>query len=364
MKAGLFLTGLTLAASASAHIRHGHRHEHKKRGDNVVNHTEVSYVTATAPDVVVYVDSNGKPISTGPPAGAAPPAYHAPAEQPKAPAAPAHTPPKDTPKAPAAPAHSAPSGGSSSGSGRGITYSPYNADHTCKSAEDVKRDLSKLTGYDLIRLYGSDCNQVANVLAACNAKLFLGVFDIKNLQTEASTLIKQAKGSWDRVDTISIGNELVNSGGASVDEVVAAINTARGIFKAAGYSGNIVTVDTFVAIIANPGLCQASDYAAANCHAFFDGGKTAEQAGDFVKDQAQRVANACGGKRVVITETGWPSQGSPNGAAVPSKENQAAAISSLKSKFDKDMFLFTAYNDMWKVDTAATFGCEKYWGIM
>lgn len=43
MKAGLLIVGLTLAASASAQIRHGrrHGHQHKERGDNVVRHTQL-----------------------------------------------------------------------------------------------------------------------------------------------------------------------------------------------------------------------------------------------------------------------------------------------------------------------------------
>ncbi|EME39884.1 glycoside hydrolase family 17 protein [Dothistroma septosporum NZE10] len=367
MKAGVLITGLALAASASAQIRHGHRHGHKERGDNVAYNKQVEVVTATAPNVIVYVDSDGKPISTsGAKASAyhpAPPAYTPAGKTTSAPAAPAYASPKSSSSAKAAPAYSASSSGSGSSSGQGITYSPYNADNSCKSAGQVKSDLAQISGYDLIRLYGSDCNQVANVLAACKTKLFVGVFDINNLQTESNTLIEQAKGSWDRIDTISIGNELVNGGSASVEQVVAAINTARGIFKAAGYTGSIVTVDTFVAMIANPGLCEASDYAAANCHAFFDGSKTADQAGAFVKDQAQRIASACGGKRVVITETGWPSQGETNGVAVPSKANQQTAISSLKSSFSKDIFLFSAFNDMWKTNSASTFGCEQFWGI-
>ncbi|KAK4946877.1 Cell surface mannoprotein mp65, partial [Elasticomyces elasticus] len=126
----------------------------------------------------------------------------------------------------------------------------------------------------------------------------------------------------------------------------------------------IVTVDTFVAIIANPELCRASDYAAANCHAFFDGGVTAQGAGAFVLSQAQAVSKACGGKNTVITESGWPSQGNANGAAVPSLSNQKDAINSLKSHFSSNMVLFTAFNDMWKKNNAGTFGAEQYWGII
>jgi exo-beta-1,3-glucanase (GH17 family) len=358
-----------------------HRNLHKKR--DVV--TAYEYATVTAPQVVVYVDGNGNPVSTGAPAGAAPTAYQAPApaksESPipaaysapakNSPAAPAYSAPsKSSPAAPAySPAKSsaAPKANPSSYvSGLGMVYSPYNDDGTCKDTAAVNADFEKLDGYSLFRTYGTDCNQTANVLSAAkakNAKIFAGVFNIADVENEIKLITEAAQNDWSSVDTISIGNELVNQG-TPADKVVAAIGTARGLLKAAGYTGNVVTVDTFVAMIANPSICEASDYAAANCHAFFDGGRTAEQAGQFVLDQSKRVADACGGKRVVITESGWPWQGSSNGAAVPSVENQKAAISSLKSSFTKDLILFTAFDDMWKKDSADTHGCEKYYGIL
>lgn len=385
MKAGLFtVAALAAGATAQIHRVRNHLHLHEKK-DNVVYETKYNIVTATSPNAIVYVDGNGKPVSTGY-GGAAPPTYQTPAAAPPAPAPappapkqqqsssspapPAYQPPASTPEAPAAPPKSSPappsSGSGSGASGLGISYSPYNADGSCKSADQVKSDFQKISDYSMVRLYGTDCSQVQNVMAAAkpkNMKLFVGIFDIANCASEAKTIVDAAKGNWDMIDTVSVGNELVNQG-TPASSVVAAIGTARGVLKAAGYNGNVVTVDTFTAMIANPSICQASDYAAANCHAFFDGGKTADQAGSFVKDQAQRVKDACGGKRTVITESGWPWQGGSNGVAVPSRANQQTAIKSLKDNFSKDLILFTAYDDMWKKDNAGTHGCEKYWGFL
>jgi exo-beta-1,3-glucanase (GH17 family) len=162
----------------------------------------------------------------------------------------------------------------------------------------------------------------------------------------------------------AIGNEGVNDGTYSVSDVVSCINSARGMLKGAGYSGRVVTVDTFVAMIANPQLCQASDYAAANCHPFFDGGVVAQNAGPWVLQQAQRVSAACGGKDTMITETGWPWQGLNNKLAVPSSQNQKDAINSIKGSFSNNVILFTAYDDMWKKPAAATFNAEQYWGFL
>jgi exo-beta-1,3-glucanase (GH17 family) len=69
----------------------------------------------------------------------------------------------------------------------------------------------------------------------------------------------------------------------------------------AGYTGPVVAVDTFIAILNNPSLCDASDYIAANAHAYFDGGVSASGAGAWVAQQASKLSSLCGGKDVLIT---------------------------------------------------------------
>ena len=399
----------------------GHQHHHQKR--DVVWVTKFDYATVEAANVVVYVDHQGNPVNTatvynnqpGPtpqpePAKPEPPNPEPPKQEPPKPVVPAPQqpsvfvpapqpikpvepvkpapppPPKEDPKPsppaepvqPAKPAYSAPakppakevpeSKPASDGSdfGSGISYSPYNADNSCKSTSQVASDLQAVRGYSVIRLYGTDCNQVANVIEATKGKgitLFLGIFDLSKIPEEAQTIISAVNGDWNSVNAVSVGNELVNSGRASVGQVTAAIGQARDILNGAGYTGPVVTVDTMVAVKANPELCHASDFCAINCHAFFDGNVLPDGAGDFVQQWADLVSEAANGKTVIVTESGWPSQGKANNKAVPSKENQAAAIDSIRLKLGKNVILYNAFNDLWKVDRGDTFGAEKFWGI-
>ena len=46
------------------------------------------------------------------------------------------------------------------------------------------------------------------------------------------------------MNSVSVGNELVNTGKASASQVVAAIASAKSALKAAGFDGPISTVDT------------------------------------------------------------------------------------------------------------------------
>ncbi|MCJ1402027.1 hypothetical protein MMC11_005246 [Xylographa trunciseda] len=415
MKAGLFslaAVALLQLAIAQPHGLQEKRHRHHRRQAVV---EEVDYLIE---EVIVYVDDNGNAVSTAtvlenataptvastssssfttsttsvptttsttsaaasstpttlatststsapppPPSSSSAtpspaPSTVAPAPSPKS-SAPASAASSSTPApAPSAPASSGP------GFGKGVSYSPYNADNSCKGPKAVASDLSGVKGYDVVRLYGVDCNQVANVIAAgTGMKLFLGIFDINSIQSEVQTIASAVNGDWSLVQTVSVGNELVNSGSASVGAVTAAISTARTLLKAAGYNGPVVTVDTMVAMQKNPELCIASDFCAINCHAFFDSNTQASGAGAFVQGWIEKVSQAANGKLTVVSETGWPSQGDPNGAAVPSQENMQTALSSIQSAVTSNVILYSAFNTLWKTNSAATFGAEQYWGM-
>lgn len=308
-------------------------------------------------------------LATSTSAPAAPPAPVSSSPSSSTPA-PSPSPETSTPVASASSASPVQSDAPSSPQGPGfksaISYSPYNPDQTCKVPAQVAKDLEKIESFSVVRLYGTDCNQTANVLAATqgkNVQIFAGFFDIKDIPNEVQLLATAVNGDWSRINTVSVGNELVNNG-ASAGSVIAAIDQARGLLKTAGYSGPVVTVDTMVAMKANIELCHASDYCAINCHAFFDPHVSAEGAADFVLGWAQQISSLAGGKATVITETGWPSSGSSHDNAVPSKENQALVISALKAKFSSNMILFSAYNNKWRQDSSGTFGAEKFWGIL
>lgn len=256
------------------------------------------------------------------------------------------------------------SGAFSAGS-KGLTYSPYNSDGTCKDLESVKSDLEKLADYSLIRLYGVDCNQVENVLQAKKdgQKLFLGIFFVDQLEEGLEQIANaiNSYGSWDDVHTVSIGNELVNDGSATPSQIGSYVSQGRSILKSHGYNGAVVSVDTHVAIINNPELCQYSDYIAFNAHAYWDGSIVGADAGPWLLLQMQRVWSACGGKDVLCTESGWPHAGDNNGVAVASKDVQAAAIKSIQTTCGDDTIVFTAFDDLWKQPGSKN--CEQYWGI-
>ncbi|CAI7661358.1 unnamed protein product [Penicillium discolor] len=256
----------------------------------------------------------------------------------------------------------------------GISYSPYKADRTCKNQEEVNKDLDRVSEYSFIRIYGTDCDQTRTVTNAArrhNMRVFAGVYDLNGFPGSLDTFADAVAGpdgkkDWSIFHTIAVGNELVNGGTNSASDVVSAVQTARSVLRAQGYTGPVVTVDTFSVLLDHPELCHVSDYCAANCHAFFDATQRPAGAGAYALEQARSISERAGGKRTMITESGWPHAGDSNGGAIPSVDNQQVAIASLRKSFDhrrEDLVLFTAFDDLWKDDNMYTFNAEKFWGI-
>ncbi|KAK6464801.1 glycoside hydrolase superfamily [Scheffersomyces coipomensis] len=257
-------------------------------------------------------------------------------------------------------------------SAKGITYSPYTEANACKTAAQVAYDIDQLSNFDLIRLYATDCSGIQNVIAALQShqQLFLGIWDIDDASvTSGLEVIQQSVGTtsrgWSIVHTISIGNEQVNSGTATPAQIQVAVAAARSWLQAnaSQYTGYVVSVDTLVAVVSNPSLCQYSDYLAVNCHPYWDGGVEPGNSGPWLQAQIANLESVCNnGKSVLITETGWPTQGDTFGTdGVPSIPNQTSALQSIMSVLSSQVIAFTLYNDYWKEPGPQN--VEQHWGI-
>lgn len=330
--------------------------------------------TTTSEQAPPPVTSAATPVSPPPSSAAPAPVIISESKQPQP--APSSAGPQSSAAAPSVPVVKDDNNGKL---GLSITYDPYTGSQqntNCKSAQDIANDFTKMKSYSAVRIYGSDCNMIP--VAIQNAvkngqKIMAGVYmshsgsgqDLgQTIQAYKDAIDKNAGGSWDVIALFSVENERVNEHDMTASEVVDAINQARGQLRGSGYNGPVGAVETVPATIDNPAICRASDVVMVNCHAFFDSNTEAKDAGTFVKSQVDRVKQACDGKRVVVTESGWPHQGNANGKAVPSMENQRLALDSIRQNFNSDMFLFSAFDSMWKSDWASSFNAERFWGIM
>jgi len=253
---------------------------------------------------------------------------------------------------------------------KGITYSFYTSAGQCKSPEDIQRDVSYIQNFEIIRIYDTDCDGLANILKSMgpNQKVFAGIHYPEVLENSVEIInnaIQQfAGGDWNKIHTISIGNEMVNFGKATPAGLQASIEKARGLLSAKGYNGPIVTTDTLVAVLNNKELCRAGDYIAVNSHPYWDGAVPAQQAGPWLVSQLQMLDDVCerNGKQIFLAETGWPHTGKQFGQhGAPSKDNQLVAIKSIVDSLGPRTILFTTFNDYWK--DGGSHDVEKFWGI-
>jgi exo-beta-1,3-glucanase (GH17 family) len=262
--------------------------------------------------------------------------------------------------------------------GLGVTYDPFagtGESATCKTPDQIAQDFSQMKDYAVVRIYGMGCDQIANAVKNAiknGQKLMSGAYLTSSggedlgqvIETLKSAVDQYAGGSWDVIALFSVENEQLNDRQMTASAVIDAINRARSQLRGLGYNGPVGAVETVPATIDNPAICEASDVVMVNCHAFFDSNTAAKDAGSFVKSQVAMVKNACNNKRVIVTESGWPHQGNSHNMAVASPDNQRIALDSIRSNFKNDMFLFNAFDDPWKANTASTFNAEQYWGIM
>ncbi|KAF9731698.1 hypothetical protein PMIN06_010924 [Paraphaeosphaeria minitans] len=331
------------------------------------------------------VVQNVEPTSSAAPAPPPPaPTYVAPAPAPT-PEAPAPVPeptvqaqeapsPEPSIQAQEAPT-SQPSAASADTFPLGITYDPYkgttnNVD--CKTADEITADFNTMKNYKIVRIYGNDCGQIPVAVRAAKQngqKLMGGIYaplqDVDSVVSALSDAVKnQNGGNWDIISLVSVENERVNAKAMTASDAQSTIDQARTALRNAGFNGPVGAVETVPAVIDNPGVCSASDMVLVNVHAWFDPNTKAGDAGKFVKSEVARVKKACGNKRVVVTESGWPHQGDSHDQAVASPDAQKAAIASIRAEFSSDMFLFNAFDTLWKSDDASTFNAEKYWGIL
>ncbi|KAA8566402.1 hypothetical protein EYC84_008971 [Monilinia fructicola] len=247
------------------------------------------------------------------------------------------------------------SAASYSSGGFGFAYSPYMANNNCKTQEQVNEDFAAIpSSYSTVRIYGVDCNQVTTTLVAAKKygfKIFAGVYDFSEVSAETQAIVDAVKGDWSTITTISIGNEWVNNGVTDAAGVASALSIPLAATKL------------------YPSLCDNVDYCAVNCHPFFDTHTAAEAAGDFLATQISELRGLLSNPdmEIVITETGWPSAGTSHDQAVASTEAQTTAIAAIKNLFasnSSNVFLFSTFNDYWKVNTAALYMAEQSWGYL
>ncbi len=112
-----------------------------------------------------------------------------------------------------------------------------------------------------------------------------------------------------------------------------------------------------------PELAEACDVILANCYPYWEGCDI-DYSLNHMQQMFGQASDAAKGKKVIITETGWPSEGESLRGAFPSEENAMKYFINAQvwsQKDDIEIFYFSSFDESWKVGAEGDVGA--YWGI-
>lgn len=157
-----------------------------------------------------------------------------------------------------------------------------------------------------------------------------------------------------------VSNEALLRGDLTEDQIIGYIDTIRSQVNVP-----ITVADTWNVWWNNgngrPNLAAKVDYIMIHCWPYWES-VAIEQAFDNVKNNYAKVTAVYPGKTVVIGETGWPSSGNSNGAAVPSEVGQrrfTRQIMEWSKETGVMVYFFEFFDEPWKNEPN---GVGPHWG--
>ncbi|MEM8681989.1 MAG: glycosyl hydrolase family 17 protein [Pseudomonadota bacterium] len=248
----------------------------------------------------------------------------------------------------------------------GISFSPYmegQGPGTEVGARQISDRLAVISPYtQWIRTFScSEGNQLIPAIAkGAGLKTLVGVWldgNREQNEIELDNAIEIARAG--NADILGVGNEVLLRGDLSEDEILDYIQRA----KKAAPGVPVGYVDAYFEFNDHPAIADACDVILANCYPFWEG-CPAEHALLYMKEMYRRAQQAGNGKKVIISETGWPDIGTAEGGAVPSVENAVKYfIDSYRWAEEEgiEIFWFSSFDEAWKVAAEGDVGA--FWGL-
>ena len=177
-------------------------------------------------------------------------------------------------------------------------------------------------------------------------------------EREIAGLIKLANEGY--VDIAAVGNEVMYREDLTEDELLDFMSQVK-----EGIPENIPMgyVDAYYEFSIRPRITDACDVILANCYPYWESCPM-EYSLVHMKQMFGQALDAAKGKKVIITETGWPSEGTNLNNAYPSSENAMKYFINSQvwsAKEDVEMFYFSSFDESWKVGPEGDVGA--YWGL-
>ena len=181
--------------------------------------------------------------------------------------------------------------------------------------------------------------------------------DLELNEREIEGLITLANEGF--VDIAAVGNEVMDRKDLTEDQLLAYIQRVKDALPGipVGY------VDAYYEFSHRPKITEACDVILTNCYPYWEGCPI-EYSLPHMQSMFESAKNAGQGKRVIITETGWPSEGGSLKGAVASAENAMRYFIDTQNWSNQngiENFYFASFDESWKVGPEGDVG--PYWGI-
>ena len=248
----------------------------------------------------------------------------------------------------------------------GICFSPYRAGQgpgTVIGEAQIRERLGVVQPYfNWVRSFStSEGNELIPAVAReLGLQTMVGVWigtDLDKNEVELANAIEIAAAG--NAGILAVGNEVLLRGDVPEDQLIDYIHRV----KAAVPDVEVGYVDAYFEFVDHPRVTEACDVILANCYPFWEG-CPAEHALLYMKEMYRRATNAANGKKVIISETGWPNMGTAEEGAVPSVENAMKYFIDTYRWAEQDqieIFYFSGFDEAWKVDAEGDVGA--YWGL-
>ncbi|WP_339895868.1 glycosyl hydrolase family 17 protein [uncultured Algibacter sp.] len=248
----------------------------------------------------------------------------------------------------------------------GLCFSPYEEGQKPgdqMTEEQIRRRMKIIKPYTKwIRSFScTDGNEaIPRIAKEFGIKTLVGAWlgdDAEINKKEIDGLIKLAKDGY--VDIAAVGNEVMYRGDLTEDELLGFMYQV----KTAVPNIPMGYVDAYYEFSHRPRITEACDVILANCYPYWEG-CSLEYSLLYMKDMYNQAVSAGNGKKVIITETGWPSYGEGLQGAHPSHENAIKYFINSQvwsDESDTEMFYFSSFDESWKIGSEGVVGA--FWGL-
>ncbi|HEY1637251.1 MAG TPA: glycosyltransferase family 2 protein [Rhizomicrobium sp.] len=253
---------------------------------------------------------------------------------------------------------------------RGISYNPSHLftekQQRHVSPEQIDRDmaqLAQLTGRIRTYTVSKGLDRVPEIARRYGLTVSLGCWissDLEQNEKELAKCIRVALANRWTIDRVFVGNEVMMFGYVSADQLNSYIKRVR---DALPNRIKVTTAEPWATWLLYPEIAKYVDVVSVHIIPYWEG-ISIRDAMVFAQHAYQHVQDEIPNKPIVVSESGWPSEGRTKRFAEASLANEAYYVRSfvqLAMHKGWDYYIIEGYDQPWKAGTEGPVGA--YWGL-